>query len=99
MIGGDRYADAWMIMSLLAIGFLFNGLAEYQLSVIVSLSKHKIPVHWEAISGVVGICTTILMIHLLGELGAPLGQLANYILLYLIGRTVVHHILVDRYGE
>ena len=35
LIGGDAYADAWDIMAILAIAFIFNGLAEYQLSVIV----------------------------------------------------------------
>lgn len=94
LIGGDDYADAWPIMAVLAIAFMFNGLAEYQLSVIVVKGGANEPLHWERIAGIVGIGTTILMIYWVGQIGAPLGQLVNFVLLYLYGRTVVRRILV-----
>jgi O-antigen/teichoic acid export membrane protein len=93
LIGGDGYADAWDIMAILAIAFIFNGLAEYQLSVIVVKGGADEPLHWERIAGLAGLATTVVMIYWIGQIGAPLGQLVNFLLLYLTGRSVVRRIL------
>ena len=80
-------------MAVLAIAFLFNGLAEYQLSVIVVKGGKEEPLRWEKLAGIAGLVTTVVMIHWLGEAGAPLGQLLNFMLLYFLGRSVVRRIL------
>jgi O-antigen/teichoic acid export membrane protein len=95
LIGGDDYADAWEIMAILAIAFIFNGLAEYQLSVIVVKGGTDEPLHWERIAGLAGLATTVVMIYLIGQIGAPLGQLVNFLLLYITGRSMVRRILAN----
>jgi O-antigen/teichoic acid export membrane protein len=93
LIGGDAYADAWPIMAILAVAFIFNGLAEYHLSVIVVKGGADAPLIWERMAGIVGLATTVIMIYWIGQTGAPLGQLVNFVLLYLFGRSVVRRIL------
>lgn len=93
LIGGEAYADAWPIMAILSIAFIFNGLAEYQLSVIVVKGGTDTPLKWDRIAGAAGLATTITMIYWMGQTGAPMGQLVNFVLLYLFGRAVVRRIM------
>lgn len=95
LIGGAAYADAWPIMAILCIAFMFNGLSEYQLSVIAVRGGPDTPIAWERIAGIVGLATTIAMTWWLGQAGAPMGQLLNFLLLYLLGRSVVRQILAN----
>lgn len=99
LIGGDDYADAWDIMAILSIALIFNGLAEYQLSVIVVKGGADEPLYWERIAGLAGLATTVAMIYWIGQSGAPLGQLVNFLLLYLTGRSVVRRILENQQQE
>jgi O-antigen/teichoic acid export membrane protein len=96
LIGGENYSDAWVIMAILSIGFMFNGLAEYQLSVIAVKGDSDTPIAWERIAGIAGLVTTVVMIYWIGQNGAPMGQLVNFMLLYFLGRSVVRQILLNR---
>lgn len=89
LIGGDGFADAWGLMAVLAISYIFYGLAEYQLAVIVMLGSGDEPIGIEAVAGLIGVAGTIGMIAAIGELGAPTGQLAQFALLYFGGRVVM----------
>lgn len=93
LIGGEAYADAWPIMAILSIAFIFNGLAEYQLSVIAVKGGSNAPFKWDRIAGVAGLATTVIMIYWIGQTGAPMGQLVNFVMLYLFGRSVVRRIM------
>ncbi|MFC1681207.1 lipopolysaccharide biosynthesis protein [Pseudomonadota bacterium] len=95
LIGGEKYADAWVIMAVLNVAFIFNGLAQYQLSVIAVKGDSHTPIGWERFAGVVGLVTTIAMTWWIGQSGAPLGQLVNFMLLYFLGRSVVRQILAN----
>jgi O-antigen/teichoic acid export membrane protein len=93
VVYGPEYAAAWPIMAVLAAGFVFYGLSEYQLAVVVMLGDGEEPVGLEAMAGLVGIAVTIGMIAAIGEFGAPSGQMVQFVLLYLGGRLVTRRML------
>lgn len=89
VIGGAAFADSWGIMAVLALSYIFYGLAEYQLSVIVMRGDGGEPVGIEAVAGLIGLAGTIAMIAAMGEIGAPSGQLIHFMILYFGGRVIV----------
>ncbi len=95
VIGGSEYADAWVLMAVLSISYIFYGLSEYQLAVIAMLGGDE-PVWRDALAGMVGLAATVGMITWIGEAGAPSGQLVNFLLLYLSGRLATQRLLARR---
>lgn len=98
VIGGAAYAGAWGLMAALALSYIFYGLSEYQLAVIAMLGGDE-PVGRDALAGFVGIAATVGMIAWIGEAGAPSGQLASFMLLYLGGRLATGRLLARRGGS
>ena len=90
---GPEYAAAWPIMAVLAVSYIFYGLSEYHLAVVVMLGDGEEPVRLEAIAGLVGIVTSMGMIVVAGEFGAPSGQVIHLAMLYLGGRVVTRRML------
>lgn len=84
-VGREKYADSWYILAVLYLSYVFYALSQLQLTVITVFGKPMEFLLRDAIGGVVGLISTVIMILLFSEYGIAWGQLFSYVVLYIIG--------------
>lgn len=88
LLGGEQYADSWPLLALMCASFIFYGLAEVQLAIVLMLGDGNEPVTMDVISGLFGLAMTFIGIKYAGELGMAFGQVFSYLGLYVGGRAL-----------
>ncbi len=88
VLGGEKYADSWMILGVLYFSYVFHSLAALQLSVISVFGKPTEFLMRDAIGGVMGLVATVVFILLLQENGIAWGQLVSAVVLYIAGYRI-----------
>jgi O-antigen/teichoic acid export membrane protein len=94
-VGGESFAPATMLLSLMALSYLFYAPSEYHLAVLNIRGHQNMPVKFEIFAALTGIIVTLVMANAVGLEGVPFGQFTAFCLMWLGGRTLAKNILTD----
>lgn len=84
-VGREKYAESWHILAVLYLSYVLLAISQLQLTVITVFGRPMEFLMRDAVGGVVGLVTTVVMILLFQEYGIAWGQLVSYAVLCLIG--------------
>lgn len=95
-VGREKYADSWHILAVLYLSYVFYALSQLQLTVITVFGRPMEFLMRDAIGGIVGLVSTVLMILFFSEYGIAWGQFFSYAVLSIIGYRLSKRYLHDR---
>lgn len=94
-VGGESFAPATTLLSMLALSYLFYAPSEFHLAVLNIRGRQDLPVRFEIIAALTGITITLLMASTVGLEGVPLGQFTAFFLMWIGGRVLTNNIVIS----
>jgi O-antigen/teichoic acid export membrane protein len=88
--GGERYAESWPVLAIMAGSYVFFGLSQAQLGVLTMLGSGADDLHMDLVAGLLGLAVTAAGALWLGENGMALGQLAAVFATWWAARRAAH---------
>ncbi len=84
-LGGPKYEDAWLMLAVIYVSYIFYSLSSLQFVVVSVFGKPTETLYRDMIGGIVGLVGTLVCILLFAEYGIAWGQLISYVVMYIIG--------------